>query len=124
MEKFAPFSAESWMYAAQMTVIGMGMIFAVLALLWLVLTLFKFVFVGKNEENNEKKSDSAVNKTDNIHKEQAPVAPAVSEVVDDAVTAAIITAAIAAYMAEQGVDEDGFRVVSFKRVSNRAWNNK
>jgi len=120
MEKFAPFSAEAWGYAAQMTILGMGMIFAVLALLWLVLSLFKFVFVGKSEESKNKES----NKAEDTPREEMPVAPAVSEVVDDATTAAVITAAIAAYMAEQGVSQDGFRVVSFKRANTRAWNNK
>ena len=34
---FTPFSGDAWQYAGEMTLLGMGMIFAVLALLWGVL---------------------------------------------------------------------------------------
>ena len=42
------FSAETVTMAWQTLVLGMGMIFAVLALLWGVLAIFKLVFAGKN----------------------------------------------------------------------------
>ena len=37
---------------------------------------------------------------------------------------AVITAAVAAHRAAEGLDSDGFRVVSFKRVGGRHWNSK
>ena len=125
MENFAPFSAESWEYAGQMTLLGMGMVFAVLGALWLVLTVFKLVFVGK-PANNENKPKKQADVPKPVEKKTAPVAAQPTDQAaaqDDAVIAAIITAAVAAYMAEQGVSEDGFRVVSFKRAgTGRAWN--
>ena len=55
----------------------------------------------------------------------APVAAPVAEA-NDAELVAIITAAVAAYMAEEGTEyTGGFRVVSFKRVrGGRTWNAK
>jgi len=37
---------------------------------------------------------------------------------------AVITAAVAAYRASEGLEGEGFRVVSFKRVGGRPWNSK
>jgi len=105
MEKFAPFSAEAWEYAGQMTLLGMGMVLAVLGLLWAVLTVFKLVFVGKDRkstasERSERKAQiTAVNPTVSI--------TAQTSVQSDEEIAAVITAAITAYMAEQGVPADG-----------------
>ena len=51
------FSAARWAYAGKMTLIGMLMIFAVLASLWAVLAIFKVVFAGKTpKEAKPKKS--------------------------------------------------------------------
>ena len=117
-------------YALQGTVTGMLMVFAVLGLLWGIVALSKVVFydIPKKKANAENKSAS--NKA-----AQAPVqAPAQTaapvaqpEAQDDAELAAVITAAIAA-MIESGDYQNefvgGFRVVSFKRSSARAWNKK
>ena len=123
MENFAPFSAEAWEYVGQMTLLGMGMVFAVLGLLWMVLTVFKLVFVGKNKKESPREKVE----TPNHQLSSKPIsAPAVnSSAQSDEEIAAVIMAAITAYMAEQGVSADGFRVVSFNRVKNgRAWNGK
>ena len=133
METFAPFSAEAWSYAGQMTLLGMGMVFAVLAILWMILGLFKLIFVGPSPKAQpSKKTEKTVGTVDvPVPKEsKAPTQPKPTVSIpadaanDDAVIAAVITAAVAAYMAEQGVSENGFRVVSFKRASKRAWNGK
>jgi sodium pump decarboxylase gamma subunit len=128
MGNFAPFSAESWSYAGQMTLLGMGMVFAVLGLLWMILTVFKLVFVGKDKN---KSSLSSAEESRSQRKAAAPRTNTVTEVASqpsvqsDEEIAAVITAAITAYMAEQGIPADGFRVVSFKRVKNgRSWNGK
>ena len=106
-------------YAIRMTVLGVGMVFAVLALLWLVLVIFKNALAEKpSKAKAEEKSDPA----------PAP-APAVTPAPagDDPAIIAAITAAIAAT-----IDSDpalsrqfagGFRVVSFKKKSGKtSWN--
>lgn len=116
------FSAERLALAGQMTLIGMGMIFAVLAILWGVLVIFKLIFTRKPKKKTknaeELKAESAV----------APT-PAVVENVetDDGELIAVITAAVAAYRAdtEDEADAGSFRVVSFRRTNGgRAWNSK
>ena len=112
------FSAERLALAGQMTLIGMGMIFAVLSLLWAVLAIFKIVFARPKKE-----------------KTVAPVAapaPVEETVVEEAASnddelVAVITAAVAAYMAQEEPDAapNGFRVVSFRRTNGgKAWNSK
>ena len=122
---FEPFSAEAWSYAGEMTLLGMGLIFAVLALLWVVLALFKLVFAGP-----EKKKKT---------KAEAPVPTAISSAIEESVRSyeeavvssdngeelvAIITAAISAYRDAEGLGSNGFRVVSFKRSSGSHWNSR
>ncbi len=128
MENFAPFSAEAWSYAGQMTLLGMGMVFAVLGVLWLVLTVFKLVFVGRSKkEDVSSRTEEPKTPRKVVKPKVNPVTEQISQpsVQSDEEIAAVITAAIAAYMAEQGVSADGFRVVSFKRVKNgRSWNGK
>ena len=117
-------------YALQGTVTGMVMVFAVLGLLWGIVALSKVVFydIPKKKANAEKKSASDAVQAPVQAPAQAPVAPvAQPEAQDDAELAAVITAAIAA-MIESGDYQNefvgGFRVVSFKRSSARAWNKK
>ena len=117
---YVPFSADAWSYAGQMTLLGMGMVFSVLSILWVILLLFKLIFTAKPKTQKAPKT------------ENKPQPVAVPEAVpakeaDDAELVAIITAAVAAYMADEGVEapDGSFRVVSFKRVqSGRAWNSK
>jgi len=118
--KYKAFSGEAWAEAGKVTLLGLGMIFAVLALLWLVLAVFKVLFV---KNGAKKPAETKV--------EKAPVAePAPTQVAapsDDEALIAVITAAIAAYRAsEEGMDSaqaGGFRVVSFKRAGRgRSWN--
>lgn len=117
---YTPFSAEAWSYAGQMTLLGMLMVFAVLALLWGILAIFKAIFAGKTPK--EKKPEAE--KTAPLQETPAPVA---EEQSDDAELVAVITAAVAAYMSDEGdpAANGGFRVVSFKRVrEGRSWNSK
>ncbi len=106
-------------YALRMTLLGMGMVFAVLALLWGVLAIFKVIFNGKTPKEPKKKPAPAPAPA-------APVAAPVPAGTDPAMVAAI-TAAIAEMIA---ADPDlsaqyagGFRVVSFQRKSGKtSWN--
>ena len=112
------FSGERLALAGQMTLIGMGMIFAVLALLWAVLAIFKIVFARPKKE---KKTETPVAQPTPAIEE--PVAT-VTEANDDELIA-VITAAVAAYMAQEDPDAapSGFRVVSFRRANGgRSWN--
>ena len=115
--------AETLTMMWQTVVLGMGMVFAVLALLFLVLTVFKLVFAGRTPKEPKPVKEKPV------EKKAAPApAPAPAPVQqNDGELVAIITAAVAAYMAESGevVPEGGFRVVSFTRVrGGKPWNSK
>ena len=114
-------------YALQGTVTGLLMVFAVLGLLFGIISLSKVVFYDIPEKKKMKKQK--------VHTAPAVVAPtpapaaAVEEsaVQDDGELIAVITAAVAA-MIESGDYKDefagGFRVVSFKRSEKSAWNRK
>ena len=120
---YTPFSGDAIKYALEMTLLGMGMIFSVLAILWGVLAIFKLVFARpkKEKKNSEApKSEPAVNVT------AEPVAAPVAAT-DDSELIAVLTAAIAAYEAEQNPNAApaNFRVVSYRRANGgRSWNAK
>jgi len=110
------FSPARLAYAGRMTVVGLGMVFAVLALLWLVLTVF---FRQKKEKPTAPKQEAPA--------PVAPPAPVSETLVNDGVdgaTVAAITAAISAMIesdpALKSQFAGGFRVVSFRRVGSRA----
>ena len=115
------FSQERLALAGQMTLLGMVMIFSVLSILWAILAIFQRAMAGNTEKTAEVQE-----------KASAPV-PAVTAPApvsnDDEVIAAVIAAAVAAYMADESNTEaaynGGFRVVSFRRVQGgKAWNSK
>jgi len=119
--KYQMFSPEAWSKAFEVTVLGMGMIFAVLTTLWAVLAIFKLLFAKDSKPVNKEPAKEPTVQA------EPEMAPTVGSEPDDAELVAVITAAIAAYRAaEEGkdaADVGGFRVVSFKRaVSGRAWN--
>ena len=95
--------ADSLEFGGQMLLLGMGAVFAVLAIIWLILTIFKSVFA----------------KMGSTEKKEAPLpaptpAPTTQTVASDAEIVAVIAAAIAMAQSECG-DDVKFRVVSFKR---------
>ena len=107
------FSPARLQTAGLMIIQGMGMVFLVLAVLWLVLLIFKKIFY---------KDPAAAKKA----VEPAPAAPAATPANDDALVAAI-TAAVAAYIesdpALSSQFKGGFRVVSFKKKNGKtSWN--
>lgn len=115
--------AETLTMMWQTVVLGMGMVFAVLALIWGILAIFKYIFAGKTPKEPKPVKEKPV------EKKAAPApAPAPAPVQqNDGELVAIITAAVAAYMAESGetAPEGGFRVVSFTRVrGGKPWNSK
>ncbi len=117
------FSLDAFKKAAEVTLLGMGMVFVVLAILWGIVSLFKIFFV-KGEKGVKKESAPKTEKaTTDINESASTV---VTEK-DEAELIAILTAAVAAYReAEEGIPpelDSGFRVVSFKRANtSRGWN--
>ncbi len=112
-------------YALRMLIVGLGMVFVVLALLWGVLELSRVVFYDMPRHRREEEIEAAHSKA-----APAPVAPTPAPVPaapaqnNNDVLIAVITAAISAAMAEEGtVPAGGFRVVSFRRsTGNHPWN--
>lgn len=118
------FSAQRIEYAITVTLQGMLMVFAVLALLWGVVAIFKVVLHDIPEKRAAKKKalSAAVAQAAAPQEQPAEVAPAPVE--DDGEIVAAITAAIAATLASEEYKDQfasGFRVVSFKRKGG-AWN--
>ena len=118
------FSAERLKYALEMTVLGLCAVFAVLALLWGVLVLFKLFMYDAPQKKAKEVKVADTSKPEPVAVTPAPVAKS-----DDDATVAVIMAAISAYissdpnLAEQYAG--GFRVVSFKRAQSKAaWNKK
>lgn len=121
---YEPFSAEAWKYVGEMILLGMGMIFCVLGILWGVLALFKVVFVGKEKKPKPVAPRAAAPKAEPARTVVAEESAPISAPTDDAQLIAVLTAAIEAYRSAEG-EVGGFRVVSFKRAtSGRAWNAK
>ena len=115
---YVPFSGEAWVEAGKMTFMGMLMVFAVLAILWGVLAIFKLIFAGTSS-----KAKTATPAPVKVEEKVDTVAQDESN--DELI--AVITAAVAAYRSEEGapVADGSFRVVSFRRVGGGgAWNSK
>lgn len=110
-------------YIIQVPVVGVLMVFTVLAVLWGVLSVSKVVFYDMPRKRaHQSDAVSEEKKTPVVAAPVVPAAPAV--VTDDAAIVAAITAAIAAMRADEGCS-NGFRVVSFRRADQaRAWNRK
>ncbi len=104
---------EKGALSLKMILMGMGTVFAVLFIIWAVLTVFRLVMDGIKKPKKEK----------------APVDVAVparegDDATDDGVLIAVITAAVAAYR-EKEAGSSGrtvpFRVVSFNRSGTGPW---
>lgn len=106
--------------ALTMVVLGMVMIFAVLATIMAVLMLMERIFVRKLADGESKKPEPVA-----APKKPEPVPQPTAAVEDDSAVIAAITAAISVMLAESGdaTYQGGFRVVSFKRSNrNTPWN--
>ena len=100
--------ADAIPYGLKTAVLGMGVIFAVLIILLIVLSLFKVIFY--KPVGGEKKEAPKV--------APAPAAPVASTptATDDAELVAAITAAIACMIDKPATS---FRVVSFRRTASK-----
>lgn len=125
---YVPFSAEAFSYVGQMLLLGMGAVFAVLGILWCVLSVFKLVFSEKPTVKKKmvKDNESEIHVSVPASEHTAPTYVIEPDDGTDQLVA-VITAAIAAYRAAEEPELAGsaFRVVSFKRVGGgRSWNSK
>ena len=111
--------AEDAKEAGTVTLLGMVAIFAVLALLWLVIEILHRAL---NQKPTRKPVKIPIEKTpDRVGLTEKPVRETRAfgrPAPDDGALVAAITAAISAAMADEGYT-GGFRVVSFKRSSLR-----
>ncbi len=123
---------ERVMYALRMLIVGIGAVFAILALLWGVLVLARILLhdLPNRSQAEQDALKSApppgrpnVSPRPTVQVKPVDSAPAAQ---DNGVLIAIITAAVSAAMAEEGtLPPSGFRVVSFRRSSDvGAWNRK
>ena len=99
---------EKMSNAALNTLMGMGVVFAVLILISLIINCFKFLSYFENKGKEETKAPA-------VKEPVAPVPPSVEEAIaaqDDLELAAVVAAAIAA---STGTSTDGFVVRSIKR---------
>ncbi|MCD7776477.1 MAG: OadG family protein [Firmicutes bacterium] len=111
--------------ALQVFLLGFGTVFVVLIILFIVITLMGKIFYHGDKGKSTKESAAPAPAVPVVTEEVTAV-PEEAEVTDDGELIAVITAAIAAFMAESGEGEglsSGFRVVSFKRASTATpWN--
>ena len=116
-------------YALQGTVTGLLMVFAVLALLAVVVSLSKVVFYDIPRKRQQRAEKKAENEKETVVAEESVPTPAASAPAQtsDGELVAVITAAIAAAIQSGEYGDEfasGFRVVSFKRVNTTAWNKR
>ncbi len=104
-------TAEKLENAGLNTLLGMGMAFAILILISLIISLFPMLFGGnkKKKESDKEITQKAMDNTINQIAEQEDLS-------SDAELVAVIAAAIAAYEGSAGTD--GFRVRSIRKVNN------
>ena len=107
--------------AGIMVILGMVMVFAVLATIMAILIIMERIFEQKSTGGEPKMAEPKP-----VPKAPEAPAPVVQPVEDDGAVIAAITAAISAMLAAENggaAYQGGFRVVSFKR-SNRGtpWN--
>ncbi|NLP15892.1 MAG: OadG family protein [Clostridiales bacterium] len=104
------------------TLLGMGIVFAVLTLIILLISLFKFLpGVTPAEKKKNKSSDEKISPVDNA------IAQIVSQeeinLMNDQELVAVITAAISAYNSESSADAStgGFVVRSIRKINRKRY---
>ena len=100
------------------TLLGMGVVFAVLILISLIISCFNFIPAIERKFSKKKAAEKkAAAPAVAAAPAPAPAAPAETAVTDDLELVAVITAAVAA--ARGTASADGFVVRSIKRRSSR-----
>ncbi len=103
------------------TLLGMGTVFAILILISFIISCFKFINMA--QENKTKKQSKAAEKEAAVDNTIAQIIEN-EELSDDSELVAVISAAIAAYEAENGyVSADGVVIRSIRKVNKAKWQN-
>ena len=119
---------ERAMEALKVSLLGMGAVFAVLAIIWIILSLFRVIFARSKTAPQQPKVTVTEVKAPAPARAAQTSAPASAPAVDYSVIAAI-SAAVAAVLesecAASGTVYNGFRIVSVRRSDKgRAWTQK
>ena len=109
--------SEKLSIGGEVTLLGMGTVFAVLAILWALVEVLHLLLVGPEPKKKvtkvvEVSTTPLAPAPEATPAEVAPATPAS----DDLALIAVITAAVAA---ASGSSPSSFRVVSFKRANNK-----
>lgn len=110
--------SERLFYGLRMLAFGMAVVFSVLAIIWLVLVLFRLIFtaIEKKRANGGVSADhSEPSGSADLTSSSTPAAGSS----DDGAVLAAITAAVALIYEEENANSGkttGFRVVSFRKV--------
>ena len=119
-------TAEKFSLSGEMLLRGLGTVFMVLIILWVVLVIFGKVFATDEKKPEKKAAPAPAPKTEapkaaapaKSASAPAPVPAPAAPAQDDKELIAVITAAIAAYQSASGQPNLPFRVVSFTRKNN------
>jgi len=109
--------ADAVSFGIETVLLGMGVVFSVLIILWAVLSVFKLIFYKpaaseSKPSANEKKQKPAEEAAPELVPELVPAVPET----DNAELVAVITAAIASML---DAPQTSFRVVSFRRTAKK-----
>ncbi|MCR5418117.1 MAG: OadG family protein [Lachnospiraceae bacterium] len=111
-------SAELMTKAGLNTLLGMGVTFAILILISLIIS--SFTLIGKVGSGKKKEESPSASSVDNAVRQIV----AGEEQSDDTELIAVISAAIAAYEAENGyVSADGVVIRSIRKINKSKWQN-
>ena len=115
--------ADNTKLALEVSLMGIAAVFAVLALLWGAIELFRVLYQASQNKDNtaepiEKKEETRTAPAVTVIPENVPETVSVGSTDEELVAA--ITAALAMYLDRP---QSSFRVVSFKKAANGAhWN--
>ena len=111
--------ADKFSMSGEMLLRGMGTVFMVLIILFVILKIFGAVFGGATKEKPQSAPAPKAAKAEAPAPAPAPApVQTAAPAQDDSQLIAVITAAIAAYQSESGKPNLPFRVVSFTRKNN------
>lgn len=111
---------EKMTKAALNTVIGIGVVFAVLILMSLLISCFKYINSIETAIKNKRENKTQVAQEGMDNAVAQIVKKEEEELVDDLELAAVIAAAVAAYT---GTSADGFVVRSIRKSNKNKWKN-
>lgn len=104
--------SDKAMFALENSVLGLVIVFAVLAILFIVVKIVASIMGKGGEKKSAEAKPTPAAPT-------APPTPAPVPQTDDGEIIAAITAAISLMLEAEGKDPRGFRVVSFRRSTSR-----